>query len=170
MIAPTESEGGGGDVRGERRLREIAILTQLRQWDRECHDIQASLVAIRQRIEAQLTAWDRILPDAVANPVGLIIDLAAAEFEVAYDAVLGRGRPAQVAAARQVAMAIAYDLLPLSETEIGQAFGRSHGAILHARRQVADQASVDPTFRRRLDRVRSRARASIRNTKPQPTS
>lgn len=169
MIAPKNGEECAGSA--TRRLtQEAAVLEQLRVWDRACQRIEADLSVIRRKIEAQLDAFQRLLPDPDANPVSVIIDLCAAEFGVGYDAILGRGRNAQVAQARHVAMAISRQIIQCPLVALAKQFSRHHGAVIFGCQQVQNLADVDPAFRRRFDRLRSLAKAALRKPNHNPKS
>lgn len=56
-------------------------------------------------------------------------------------------RSRRIARPRQIAMALAYELTPLSLPAIGRHFGnRDHSTVIHARRIVADLLENDPAF------------------------
>lgn len=60
------------------------------------------------------------------------------------ESLMGRRRTESLAWARQVAMALAYQLSPLSSQEIGALFDRDHGTVLHAVKRLRDRARIYP--------------------------
>jgi chromosomal replication initiator protein len=60
----------------------------------------------------------------------------ALHFDVRFADMTARGRKAHIAFARQVAMYLSRTMTDHSLVEIGRAFGRDHGTIIHAVRKV----------------------------------
>lgn len=61
-----------------------------------------------------------------------IIRQVAKAWQIPTDLILNGGREAEVAQARQAAMVIIRDQLPLSFSQIGKIFRRDHGTVMHA--------------------------------------
>lgn len=82
--------------------------------------------------------------NSVVDCVGELYGFTRAE-------ILGRRRPARLAEARHCAMVI----LRRRHTfqAVADAFGRDHGAIMHAVKRVTDQASHDKPFAKRWAQV-----------------
>jgi len=59
-----------------------------------------------------------------------------------------RKRSRQIARPRQMAMALAKELTPMSLPEIGDAFGgRDHTTVLHAQRKIKALLQTDPKIK-----------------------
>jgi hypothetical protein len=65
-----------------------------------------------------------------------VVEASAAYFGLPAADVLGSGRAADVALARQVAMFLCRRLLGLSLPAVGRVFDRDHSTVLHAARKV----------------------------------
>ncbi|MFN2615793.1 MAG: chromosomal replication initiator protein DnaA [Thermoleophilaceae bacterium] len=84
-----------------------------------------------------------------------IVDATAQEFGVASEELFARGRRAEVATARQVAMYLARELTDHSLPEIGRGIGqRNHTTVLHAVNRVGAAVSSDTAVRKAVDNVR----------------
>lgn len=91
------------------------------------------------------------------NP--LLIDHIAAKVEyltgVTVEQMKGKKSPRVVSEARQMAMALSYDTMQMTEKFIGQYFGNRHPSTVdHARNQVKDFYDVDFNFRNKVDNIR----------------
>ena len=68
--------------------------------------------------------------------------------------LVGKGRPQDVALARQVAMYLARELTGASLVSIGLHFaGRDHSTVIHACRTIEKKMEEDPVFRARVDTI-----------------
>lgn len=65
------------------------------------------------------------------------ITAAAQAWGVSAVDILGRSREADVAKARRLAMSLSRSITKLSHSEIALYFGKTHGAVLNACRQMA---------------------------------
>ncbi|MFG1432099.1 helix-turn-helix domain-containing protein [Xanthobacter sp. V2C-8] len=75
-----------------------------------------------------------------APPARIAIALVCAAEGVDVEGLLALHRsPAQVAAARQLAMYLAHVVLGLSQAEVARAFGRDRTTVAHACRRIEDQ-------------------------------
>lgn len=78
------------------------------------------------------------LPVPATFRVTMMIQAAGFAFDVSAREILGIGRTARVARARHVAMWLIRTNTNLSLVEIGTTFGRDHGTVIHACRNVAE--------------------------------
>lgn len=77
------------------------------------------------------------IEQAYGAQVATAITATAELFDVTLDDLMRGGRPAQVADARHVAMAVVHRLpLKCSSVRIGRMFHRDHTSVLHAIRKV----------------------------------
>ena len=68
--------------------------------------------------------------------------------------LVGKGRPQDVALARQVAMYLARELTGASLVSIGLHFaGRDHSTVIHACRTIEKKMEEDPVLRARVDTI-----------------
>lgn len=78
--------------------------------------------------------------------IALIQKATADYFELRVADLTGKGRPANIAWARQVAMYLSRNLAKAPYQEIGNAFGdRDHGTVMHAVRKVEAKLNTDTT-------------------------
>jgi chromosomal replication initiation ATPase DnaA len=116
------------------------------------------LRALRASVDAltlHLVALRGALQVAELEPIRLIVGTVAAGMGVSTMEILGRRRVPAVAQARQISMMLAGDLLDWSSVQVGAAFNRDHGTVLHARTAVFDQMEVDLRFRSLVDGFRA---------------
>jgi chromosomal replication initiator protein len=92
---------------------------------------------------------------ARATTVDEVIKKVCAEFNIRETALVGKGRPQDVALARQVAMYLARELTGASLVSIGLHFaGRDHSTVIHACRTIEKKMEEDPVFCARVDTIR----------------
>lgn len=91
--------------------------------------------------------------ETLKSKVEIITRLVAAEFGVTYSDVMGRGKEAPMAAARQVSMWLAKELTPLSCSAIARHFGRDHATVLYAIERVAEMRDAVKGFDDRMLRL-----------------
>ena len=85
----------------------------------------------------------RITIQAIQKEVALHFDVRMAD-------MTARGRKADIAFARQVAMYLSRTMTDHSLVEIGRAFGRDHGTIIHAVRKVEKRLEESKEVRQKL--------------------
>ena len=85
----------------------------------------------------------RITITAIQKEVALHFDVRIAE-------MTARGRKADIAFARQVAMYLSRTMTDHSLVEIGRAFGRDHGTIIHAVRKVERRLEESKEVRQKI--------------------
>ena len=116
----------------------------------------ADVIATLHDLSRVVTDWMRRLEEKeFPDPTDRIIHVVAREFLVTSDAIRSKARPANVALARQLCMAIAYQL-HRSATVTGRRFDRDHGCVLHALRVVRNRVQTDTLFRDCASRVSQR--------------
>ncbi len=71
-------------------------------------------------------------------------------FDVRLADMTARGRKAEIAFARQVAMYLARSMTDHSLVEIGRAFGRDHGTVIHAVRKVESRMEDSRDVRQKI--------------------
>jgi chromosomal replication initiator protein len=73
-------------------------------------------------------------------------------YKIKVSEMYSKKRSRMIARPRQVAMALAKELTPLSLPDIGDAFGgRDHTTVLHACRKIAELRSTTPDITRDFD-------------------
>ena len=130
--------------------------------------IEGVLNAIRARAEVGAHPVTRALVREVVGAPGMgsadgagrvaaILEAVASEFEVAVDEILSPRRTARIVEARQAAIYTCRELTQLPLTAIGQRVGgRDHSTVIYALARVSERRASQPTFSKRLDRVRAR--------------
>ena len=82
--------------------------------------------------------------------------MLAWEFGVTRNDILSHRRDWQAVAARQAAVWLTKEMLPLSLPQIGKLFGgRDHTTILHSIRKISAMRDSSEIFRNRLDELRA---------------
>lgn len=88
--------------------------------------------------------------------VGEVLNVVSEYFGVGVDDIRGSRRTADVAFARQVVMYILRDLLELPLIKIASAVRRQdHTTVLHAVRKIEEALKRDPSFRTRVDEIKT---------------
>jgi len=105
-------------------------------------EITVSSKTAQRRLRANLavTPAAEASADDLNDQVMKIIETVSEFYGIRQEELLGRCRELRFVWPRQVAMVFAGDLLRLSAGRIGRLFGRDHGTVLHARKQVSAQA------------------------------
>jgi chromosomal replication initiator protein len=80
----------------------------------------------------------------------------AVHFDVRLADMTARGRKADIAFARQVAMYLARTMTDHSLVEIGRAFGRDHGTVIHAVRKVESRMEESKDIRQKVGMLGTR--------------
>ncbi len=84
-----------------------------------------------------------------------VIKVISDEFDFRENHLIGKGRRADLALARQVAMYLARELTGASLVTIGLHFaGRDHSTVIHACRTVEHKMDADPQFMARVESIR----------------
>jgi len=106
-----------------------------------------------ERAVVRILGWATRRP-AKRIDVGGILDAVCGDFGVSRDAVLSRGRTAEVALARQVVIHLTRTLTELSLKAIGHSIGRrDHSTVAHAVHRVERRLADDPKLRERVRRL-----------------
>ena len=83
-----------------------------------------------------------------------VIKKISAEFNIRENTLVGKGRPQDVALARQAAMYLARELTGASLVSIGLHFaGRDHSTVIHACRTIEKKMEEDPVLKARVDAI-----------------
>ncbi len=105
-----------------------------------------------------------LIPEGQDRPITskMIIEQAAAHFQMPIDELTGPGRAQSVATARQIAMYLCRELTDLSLPKIGQEFGgRDHTTVMHADRKIRDlirrDRAIFTTVTELTNRIRTEA-------------
>lgn len=92
---------------------------------------------------------------AIDHRARLIADVVAAEYRIAPALLFMKVRPARIAEARHIAMTLCIELLLLSQAEVAESFGRDHGAVQNAQRNVRNWSAQMPNFSRRFADIKA---------------
>lgn len=93
----------------------------------------------------------------------VVLTMCSAEFGVPVDKILSEARPADVALARQVSMALCYQLIEgIDLTSVAKAHGRvAHGTVTHALTTVQNRVDTDRSFSAVFYRLRDNVEAAL---------
>jgi chromosomal replication initiator protein len=156
----------------------LAILRKkMKVWDVSLEDRIVEFLADRirksvRRLEGammRLASYSQLSGKALTDDVieGLLKDIlreegrrrvtipaiqkeVALHFDVRLADMTARGRKANVAFARQVAMYLSRTMTDHSLVEIGRAFGRDHGTVIHAVRKVESRMEESKEVRQKV--------------------
>jgi chromosomal replication initiator protein len=121
--------------------------------------VQLQHAAAADQLPITVELARRIVGDGTARPTRQIrmeeiVDAVSERFGVKRSQVQGRGRSRSIARPRQVCMYLARRLSHRSLQEIGKYFGgRDHTTVLHAERQISEQAGGDAELHAILDEL-----------------
>ncbi len=120
------------------------------------------VIAMSQLMNAPLTAesvsqqLDAILGPDVRRDLTpqQVLARVASHYHITEDQILGRGRTANVAEARQVAMYLLAIELTMTPTDIGRALGgRNHSTVIHGVNKIRDAIATDERLRHSVDGI-----------------
>ena len=139
------------------------IARRVKQNVRQLQGAFNRALAMAQLLNAPLTAESVSEQlDAIAGPdarSGLtadgVLQATAQEFGIGAGQILGRGRTARVAQARQVVMYLLVEELGMSPTETGRFLsGRNHSTALHGAGRIRAGLSDDARLRQAVERIK----------------
>lgn len=127
-------------------------------WMDEVGRLKGRLARLESALEASLPNFDPLaLPKTEIGRVNAIKQAVADAYGVSTAAFTTQRKPADIAWARQVAMALCRELTAMSFAQIGEAFGnRDHGTVFHAVAKVADRAQCDPRQARLIREIKEK--------------
>jgi chromosomal replication initiation ATPase DnaA len=116
---------------------------------------EAKLKRIVQ-IRTELTSLEQELFDSFKSEGGeldfappairICQDIVCHHFHLPLNAMTSPIRTASFSRARQIAMTICSELTKYTLTEIGDAFNRDHGTVIHAQKAVSNWCATDTMF------------------------
>lgn len=140
----------------------ITIAEEIRSNIRELEGMLMSVAASVQANNAPVTV--KLVRDILKKTKGAlranvkpdqIIDAVAEQFGVRKEDITGRGRTAEVANARQVAMYLIKEMLNIPLTKVASAVRRGdHTTVIHACRKIENALKSDQQLRQKLDDIR----------------
>lgn len=83
----------------------------------------------------------------------MIVESAAAQFDLDPDVIFSRSRVRDIADARQVIMYLAYRHTDLSSKMIGYKLSRSHVTVLHGIKTIENRIAVEPAFSQQIEEI-----------------
>ncbi len=108
-------------------------------------------------------AWLWLHPEGNARQsITIIQHLVAQDYQLPAVALVNRDRSEPLATARRVAMALARELTLSSHVNIGAAFDRDGGTVLHACDSVRNQCATDKQFAARVGALRVACSVAMR--------
>jgi len=147
------------NVRSSVRELEGSIIKLLAFASLKHKDISVELARDALRDKLRATNGDiRETRDTLT--INTIQQLVAQEWGVTPEALRSKTRTKALTIPRHIAMSLARDLLGTQLIEIGQAFGgRDHSTVIHSIEKTKQIIESNPTYRTRVDKVRSRLEA-----------
>lgn len=126
------------------------IVSNVRELEGALRSVWARCLAVHKPASiaiAREALKDHIRAQSKQVSIDDILKTVAKYYKIAVDDLTGKSRKANIAHARQVAMALGKELTSHSLTEIGRAFGgRDHTTVMHACRKVEKMRSEDRDF------------------------
>lgn len=142
------------NVRSSVRELEGSIIKLLAYASLKHQDISVDVAreALRDKLRADLP------PDGSqpALSIATIQQVVSREWGVTPEGLRSKTRTKTLTLPRQIAMFLARELLGTQLMEIGSAFGgRDHSTVIHSIEKISDATQTDPSFKTRVDKVRS---------------
>lgn len=135
------------------------------QLQRELASIGVRLSALAASIGGDEVPHDITAAEAITKADAQfkrVVSVVSEVFQVPRREIMGRLRIQDVAFARQVCMYILRETTPWSLAQIGSAFFRDHGTVIHATRAVVNACATDKS----IAELVSRCRAELLRTAP----
>lgn len=85
----------------------------------------------------------------------MIVDCTADCYKINPDVIFSKSKVRDIADARQVIMYLAFNILPLSLSAIGQRLKRSHSTVLHGIKTVKNRLPLEKDLRDSLDWIKA---------------
>ena len=144
----------GNHVRANVRELEGSIIKLLAFASLRQRSITVDLA--REALRDKLRAGDAAPPRSSRHDrLRTIQQRVATEWGVTIEGLQSKARTKTLTVPRQVAMALAREILGLQLVEIGQSFGgRDHSTVIHSLERVGEMAREETSFRARVDKVR----------------
>lgn len=108
------------------------------------------------------------LPQHDAEAVERVLARTAKITGIRRDLLLGAGRPARVARARQLAMTAIRRRSVLTLMDIGGVFARDHTTVIAARKRITRLVRIDPDLDHALRTIESAWSEDITSLPPMP--
>jgi chromosomal replication initiator protein len=118
--------------------------------------IQPSIDAVREIIKDHISDHDL---EEKKIPVETIKRVVAEKYSVEMRDFNSKKRNEAVAFPRQVAMYLACEMTDMVLKEIGDAFGREHATVLHAKGKIGHMVQTDPYFNETLNQIITKIKA-----------
>lgn len=132
-------------------FNRIAAMLEMRKGTPDGGDISLDLDDVGRQLDA-IAGPDRRREVSAAEMLGQV----ARQCRIAEEQILGRGRTAAVAQARQVAMYLLTGELGMTPTDAGRFLGgRSHSTVLHGAGKVGDAMAKDEGLRQSVDSIKA---------------
>jgi len=118
--------------------------------------IQPSIDAVREIIKDHISDHDL---DEKKIPVETIKRVVAEKYSVEMRDFNSKKRNENIAFPRQVAMYLACEMTDMVLKDIGDAFGREHATVLHAKGKIGHMVQTDPYFNETLNQIITKIKA-----------
>lgn len=142
------------NVRSNVRELEGSIIKLLAYASLKHEDI--SVEVAREALRDKLRASDPLDTSQPALTIISIQQVVAREWGVTPEGLRSKTRTKTLTLPRQIAMFLTREMLGTQLMEIGNAFGgRDHSTVIHSIDKITDATKSDPTFKTRVDKVRS---------------
>ncbi len=142
------------NVRSSVRELEGSIIKLLAYASLKHQDISVDVAreALRDKLRSDL-------PPEGSQPalsITTIQQIVSREWGVTPEGLRSKTRTKTLTLPRQIAMFLTRELLGTQLMEIGSAFGgRDHSTVIHSIEKISDATQTDPSFKTRVDKVRS---------------
>ena len=115
--------------------------------------IQPSIDGVRETIKNHISDQDSEDKKVATE---LIKSVVAEKYSVELKDFNSKKRNENIAFPRQVAMYLACTLTDLTQTDIGEAFGRDHATVIYAKNKISQLVQSDPYFNETLNQIISK--------------
>ena len=98
---------------------------------------------------------DIAMHDDAQLDAGIVLDSVCKYYNISKEELLSRKRTKEIALARQVAMYLIADLMPIPLASIGDIFGKDHATVIYAKTKIAEDMQKNKKFAVEINDIRS---------------
>lgn len=118
--------------------------------------------------QVKSTVWQAgLTPSGIKGDVRRVQEIVAAYYGVTVGALLARRRFREITTPRHVAMFLCLEETRCTLIEIGRAFDRDHGAVIHAREAIKNHCATQRDFAETVGRLREMVREDLEQRRKQ---
>lgn len=144
-------------------------------------DIDAEIRALEQR-KAKLTKlWhlrNEVSELEIAQMKGsnsnltvkIVCDEVCRQFNLTMELLFSSARPENITMPRQIVFYLTRELAKVPYAQIGKAFRKDHGTIIHGHQRTQERMDTDARFKSVVENLRATCKAKLESSNEQPAT